>query len=79
MWGISILLVPKLVHDSTGRMEGTGTVERRCEPLHSMQGSQDCSFSHLGPSWDVWSCCPCVRKERGLSLYDCQSGTFHQS
>lgn len=73
MWGISILLVPKSVPDSTGLMEETGTVERRWEPPHLVQGSQGCFLSH------VCSCCPCVGKERGLSLYDCQSGTFHQS
>lgn len=79
MRGISILQVLKSIHDCAGLMEGTGPKEKRQESPRSARGSQGHSLSPLGLPWDVCSCCPCPREKRGLSLWDCQSGTFHQS
>lgn len=77
MCGIAILLVPESVHDSAGLTGGTGPVGRGVPRVRTRFAG--CSQSQKGLGWDVCSHCPCPSEERGSILWDCQSGTFHQS
>lgn len=74
MWGTSVLLVPKSVHESAGLTEGTGSAERDGSP----QGQHKARRAVSSPPWDpggMFAPTVPVPVKRGDSV----SGTVNQA